>query len=67
MKFKLVITVLALLPVLVLAQNAPNMMGTWAGTFNTTVMVTSGHHIGPNKTNKKFYFNKLPFTLVIER
>jgi hypothetical protein len=67
MKFKLVIAVLALLPALVLAQNAPNMIGTWTGTFNATIMGSSAHHIVPKKTDKEIYFNKVPFTLVIER
>ena len=67
MKFKLALAVFALLPALVLAQNAPNLIGTWTGTFNATVMGAAAHHIVPNKKDKEIHFNKVPFTLVIDR
>ncbi|MBU3567831.1 hypothetical protein [Polynucleobacter alcilacus] len=67
MRFKLVIAALALLPALVSAQNAPNMIGTWTGTFNATVMGSAAHHIVPNKKDKEIYFNKIPFALEIDR
>jgi hypothetical protein len=68
MKIKLAIAVLALLPALVLAQNAPNMIGTWTGTFTNTVMGTAAHHDLPNKKDTEIYFNKnIPFNLIIDR
>lgn len=67
MKFKVAVAVFALLPVLVFAQNAPNMIGTWTGTFNAAVMGVAAHHIVPNKKDKEIHFNKVPFTLIIDR
>ena len=67
MKFKNLIAVISLMPTLVLAQTIPSMIGTWTGTFNATVMGSAAHHIVPNKKDKEIYFNKIPFTLDIDR
>jgi hypothetical protein len=67
MKFKKLIALLCFLPTLVFAQSAPNMIGTWTGTFNATVMGSAAHHILPNKSDKEITFNKVPFNLVIDR
>jgi len=68
MKFKLFLTTLiGCLPTLVLAQSAPNMMGTWTGTTTSTVMGSAMHHIIPNKKDDEIYFNKNEYTLVIDR
>ena len=49
------------------ASDDVNLVGTWTGTFNATVMGASAHHIAPNKKDKEIYFIKVPFTLVIDR
>lgn len=67
MKLKHLIAVLGFVPALVFAQSVPNMMGTWTGTFNATILGKSAHHIIPNKGDKEIHFNKVPFTLVINR
>ena len=43
------------------------MIGTWTGTFNATVIGTAAHHSVTNKKDKEIYFNKVPFTLIIDR
>jgi len=43
------------------------MIGTWTGTFNATVMGSAAHHIIPNKADKEISFNKVPFSLAINR
>ena len=68
MKFNKLIALIGFFPALVLAQNAPNMIGTWTGTFTSTVMGTATHHIVPNKKEAEIYVNKnIPFSLVIDR
>jgi hypothetical protein len=67
MKLNTLIALVGFFPALVLAQNAPNMIGTWTGTFNATVMGSAAHHVLPNKKDKEIYFNKIPFTLDIDR
>jgi len=67
MKFSKLIVLLGFVPTLVFSQNAPNMIGTWTGTFNATVMGSAAHHIIPNKADKEITFNKVPFNLVINR
>jgi len=67
MKFQKLILIMALSPALVLAQSIPNMVGTWSGTFNAAVMGSAAHHIVPSKKDKEIYFNKVPFTLIIDR
>lgn len=67
MKFTNLIALIGFIPTLALAQNAPNMIGTWTGTFNATVMGSAAHHLIPNKSDKEITFNKVPFTLVINR
>jgi hypothetical protein len=67
MKLNTLIVLVGFFPALVLAQNAPNMIGTWTGTFNATVMGSAAHHVLPNKKDKEIYFNKIPFTLDIDR
>ena len=68
MKSNKLIALLGFFPALVLAQNAPNMIGTWTGTFTNTVMGTAAHHVVPNKKDDEIYFNKnIPFNLVIDR
>lgn len=68
MKFKLFLTsLIGCLPTLVLAQSAPNMMGTWTGTATSTVMGSAMHHNIPNKKDDEIYFNKNEYTLVIDR
>ena len=60
--------VLAVVSTTAFAQaDAPNMIGTWTGSFNATVMGTATHYILFNKKDKEIYFNKVPFTLVIDR
>lgn len=69
MKFKLAMALFTLIPFSApaLAQSAPNMLGKWAGTFNSTVLGTAAHHKHPNKKDNEIYFNNVPFTLVIDR
>ena len=67
MRFKLLIAALALMPALVSAQNAPNMIGTWTGIFHAAIMGSGSHHLVPNKKDKDIHFNKIPFTLDIDR
>ena len=67
MKLKKLIGLVSFFPALVLAQSIPNMIGTWTGTFNATVMGSAAHHIVPNKKDKEIYFNKIPFNLDIDR
>jgi hypothetical protein len=67
MKLNKLIGLVGLFPILVLAQSAPNMIGTWTGTFNATVMGSAAHHIIPNKADKEISFNKVPFSLAINR
>ena len=67
MKFNQLIVLGAFLPTFVFAQSMPNMLGTWTGSFNATVMGSAAHHILPNKKDKEIYFNKVPFSLVIDR
>ncbi len=67
MKLNKLIGIVSFFPALVLAQSAPNMIGTWTGTFNATVMGSAAHHIVPNKKDKEIYFNKIPFNLDIDR
>ena len=49
------------------AQTAPNLLGTWKGVSNSTVMGIGGHHKAINKNKKEIYFNHLAFTLVVDR
>jgi hypothetical protein len=58
---------LMFLPAIVFAQTIPNMIGTWKGTFNATVMGSAAHHILPKKADDDITFNKVPFSLIIER
>jgi hypothetical protein len=67
MKFKKLTILIGFFPTLVLAQSVPNMIGTWTGTFNATVMGSAAHHNIPNKSDKEISFNKVPFNLVINR
>jgi hypothetical protein len=67
MKFKNLLALFGFIPALALAQNAPNMIGTWTGTFNATVMGSAAHHINPKKSDTDITFNKVPFNLVISR
>jgi hypothetical protein len=67
MKFKNLLALFGFIPALALAQNAPNMIGTWTGTFNATVMGSAAHHINPKKSDAEITFNKVPFNLVISR
>ena len=68
MKYKLLlIAVIGYLPTLVFAQTVPNMMGTWTGTGNASVMGSAMHHIIPSKKDNEIYFNKVQLTLVIDR
>jgi hypothetical protein len=67
MKFKLAIATISFIPALVLAQTAPNLLGTWKGVSNSTVMGIGGHHKAINKKKNEIHFNHLPFTLVVDR
>jgi hypothetical protein len=67
MKLDKLIVLAGFLPALVLAQNAPNMIGTWTATSNSAVIGSSAHHIVPNKGDKEIHFNKVPLSLVIDR
>jgi hypothetical protein len=62
MKLKLAIATLSFIPALVLAQTAPNLLGTWKGVSNSTVMGIGGHHKAINKKkneNTSLQKNKL--------
>jgi hypothetical protein len=67
MKFKLAIAIFAFLPALVLAQNAPNMIGTWIATSNAAVIGSAAHNHHPDKKDKEIYFNKVQLNFVIDR
>jgi hypothetical protein len=67
MKLNKLIGLLCFFPALVLAQGIPNMVGTWTGTFNATVMGSAAHHIIPGKADKEISFNKVPFSMAINR
>jgi hypothetical protein len=50
----------------VFSQTIPNMMGTWKGMTNSTVMGVGAHHEVPNKKDKEIYVNRIPLTIVID-
>jgi hypothetical protein len=65
MKLNTLIALVGFFPALVLAQNAPNMIGTWTGTFNAAVMGSAAHHVLPNKRIRKFTLIKYHLLLIL--
>ena len=66
MKFKLLIAALSFTPILVYAQTIPNMLGTWKGITNSTVIGTGAHHLLPNKKDTEIHVTHIPLTIVFD-
>jgi len=67
MKFYKLIAIIGLFPALVLAQNAPNMIGTWKGVGNAAVAGPDVFHPTEGDKEKSVRFTKMDFILVIDR
>ena len=67
MKFKIIITALALLPVLVFAQTSPNLVGTWKGVGNAAVSGADIYHPTEEGKEKSVRFTNMEFILVVDR
>jgi len=67
MKFLKLVLLLGLLPALAMAQNVPNMVGTWTANSNSAVIGSAAHHVAPNKADKEVRFEKIPLKLIIDR
>jgi len=67
MKLKLFIAVMGLVPALVLAQAAPNMLGTWKGVSNSAVYGSGLFHPTEAGKEKSIRFRNVEYMLVIDK
>jgi hypothetical protein len=64
MNLKPLLAAFLFIPAIVFAQTVPNMIGTWKGTGNATVMGSYGHHVSGQRN--KVHVNHVPFTMIID-
>ena len=67
MKFKLIVSALALVPLLVFAQTTPNLVGAWKGTGNAAVAGADIYHPTEKSKEKSVRFTNMEFILVVDR
>ena len=67
MKAKLFVVILGFIPALVLAQNAPIMLGTWKGVSNAAVASSGTFH--PTEAGKEnaVRFRNVHYVLVVDK